>query len=176
MSRWPMSHWPMSRWRHVIPLSLAAAVALAVPVIGRVGAGPLPSTPAQSILDTDRAFAAKAQEVGVGAAFQAYAAEEVTLLNRAQPKVDRAALATLFPAGLELEWAPEDAAVSADGTLGYSWGKAHSRLKKPDGTVVDRPPVRYVTVWRRQKDGQWRFILDGGTVDPEWEAAQSRPQ
>ncbi|MBB6249813.1 YybH family protein [Nitrospirillum iridis] len=173
----------MSRWRFVIPLGLAAACALAVPLIGQGGAGPLPApgvpgpgNPAQSILDADRAFAAKAREAGVGAAFQAYAAEEVTLLNRAQPRVDRAALAGLFPAGLELEWAPEDAAISSDGTLGYSWGKARSRLRKPDGAVVERPPVRYVTVWRRQKDGQWRFILDGGTTDPEWEAGQEKAQ
>ncbi|MDZ5647419.1 hypothetical protein [Nitrospirillum sp. BR 11828] len=165
----------MSRLR--FPLGLAAS-ALAVPLL--TGAGPLPGVPAainpaQAILDTDRAFAAQAREVGVGAAFQAFAAEEVTLLNRPQAKVDRAALATLFPAGLELEWAPEDASVSADGTLGYSWGKARSRLKKPDGTVVERPPVRYVTIWRRAtRDAPWRFILDGGTVDPEWEAAQPK--
>ncbi|MEC4594658.1 MULTISPECIES: hypothetical protein [Nitrospirillum] len=163
------------------PLGLAACV-LAAPVLA--GAGPLPSpgnpaaaNPAQAILDADRAFAAKAREVGVGAAFQAFAADEVTLLNRPQAKVDRAALATLFPAGLELEWAPEDASVSADGTLGYSWGKARSRLKKPDGTVVERPPVRYVTIWRRAtKDAPWRFVFDGGTVDPEWEAAQPKGQ
>ncbi|MEA1676908.1 hypothetical protein [Nitrospirillum sp. BR 11163] len=167
--------------RSRFPLGLAACV-LAAPLL--VGAGPLPSpgmpspaNPAQSILDADRAFAVKAQEVGVGAAFQAYAADEVTLLNHPQAKVDRAALATLFPAGLELEWAPEDAAISSDGTLGYSWGKARSRLKKPDGTVVERPPVRYVTVWRRAgKDAPWRFIFDGGTVDPEWEAAQPKAQ
>ncbi|MEE3626839.1 hypothetical protein UCD39_23150 [Nitrospirillum sp. BR 11752] len=167
----------MSRLR--FPLGLAAC-ALAVPLV--VGAGPLPgasaaTNAAQAILDADRAFAAKAREVGVGAAFQAFAADEVTLLNRPQAKVDRAALATLFPAGLELEWAPEDAAISADGTLGYSWGKARSRFTKPDGTVVERPPVRYVTVWRRATgDAPWRFILDGGTVDPEWEAAQSKAQ
>ncbi|MEA1650270.1 hypothetical protein UAJ10_14770 [Nitrospirillum sp. BR 11164] len=164
------------------PLGLAACV-LAAPLL--VAAGPPPGNPAavspaavnpaQAILDTDRAFAARAQEVGVGAAFQAFAAEEVTLLNRPQAKVDRAALATLFPPGLELEWAPEDASVSADGTLGYSWGKARSRLKKPDGTVVERPPVRYVTIWRRAtENAPWRFIFDGGTVDPEWEAAQPK--
>ncbi|TWB45230.1 hypothetical protein [Nitrospirillum pindoramense] len=172
----------MSRLRFSLGV---AAWALAVPLLtgasqrpgNSAAVDPAAVNPAQEILDTDRAFAAKARETDVGAAFQAFAAEEVTLLNRPRAKVDRAALATLFPAGLELEWAPEDASVSADGTLGYSWGKARSRLRKPDGTVVERPPVRYVTVWRRAtRDAPWRFILDGGTVDPEWEAAQSKAQ
>lgn len=42
-----------------------------------------------------------------------------------------------------------------DGALGYSRGEV--RMHSPGG---GGPPVRYVTVWRRQQDGLWRCIVD----------------
>ncbi len=123
--------------------------------------------PAQGVMDADRAFAARAKQVGPGPAFAEYAESRVLMLNDPEPGTDAGDLATLFGPGLEIDWAPMDGAVSVDGTLGYTWGKARYFRQKPDGTREELPPSRYVTIWRQQKDGSWKFLADGGLHAPE---------
>lgn len=125
------------------------------------------SHPAQAVMDADRAFAARAKEVGPGKAFAEYAETRVLMLNDPVPGTDASALTTLFGADLEIDWGPMDGAVSGDGTLGYTWGKARYYKLKPDGTKEELPPSRYVTIWRKQKDGSWKFMADGGLNAPE---------
>lgn len=57
--------------------------------------------------------------------------------------------------------------MSTDGTLGYTWGKARYYKVKADGTKEELPPSRYVSIWRKQKDGSWKYLADGGLVAPE---------
>lgn len=125
------------------------------------------SHPAQGVMDADRAFAARAKQVGPGPAFADFAESRVLMLNDPVPGTDAGDLAKLFGPGLEIDWGPMDGAVSADGTMGYTWGKARYFRQKPDGTKEELPPSRYVTIWRKQKDGSWKFLADGGLHAPE---------
>ena len=59
------------------------------------------------------------------------------------------------PQGARLEWAPETARVSARGDMGWTWG--NSTYTAPDGT---RTPGRYISVWTRDYEGNWRFAFD----------------
>lgn len=122
---------------------------------------------AQAVMDADRAFSAKAQEVGAGKAFSLFAEPRVNMLNDPVPGSNGADLQALFDPQVVLQWAPEDGAVSADGTLGYTWGKATRHRMTADGRREELSPSRYVTIWRKQADGSWKFLADGGLHGPE---------
>lgn len=110
------------------------------------------------LMAADRAFAAKAQADGVPAAFNEYAASDALIVTSAEIITGRAGVAASYqdwPAGARLEWAPETARVSARGDMGWTWG--NSAYIAPDGT---RRPGRYVSVWTRDYEGNWRYAFD----------------
>jgi hypothetical protein len=55
--------------------------------------------------------------------------------------------------------------VSDDGTLGYNYGRYESRRPGPDRGEVGRGGF-FLTIWKRQPDGSWRYVLDTGAPDP----------
>ena len=121
--------------------------------------------PADVLKEADRAFAKLAHEKGPGPAFQAYAAPSVTLFNAAGPPVTPEQLGKRFPAGAVFEWEPDEAVISAGADLGYTIGHAKVTLPGKNG-AAETSEQRYITVWRKQPDGSWKFILDGGIPKP----------
>ena len=61
--------------------------------------------------------------------------------------------------GFQIRWEPQDASVSADGTLGYTTGENAVTVPGPDGTLVTIPG-RYATVWRCDPSGVWNCVID----------------
>jgi len=61
-----------------------------------------------------------------------------------------------------LDWRPAYAGIARSGDLGFTTGPFQSRLH--EGQIAGH----YFTVWRRQADGGWKWIFDGGTdvADP----------
>ncbi|HMA50175.1 MAG TPA: DUF4440 domain-containing protein [Magnetospirillaceae bacterium] len=116
--------------------------------------------PADVLKEADRAFAALSARQGPNAAFQAFAAPDVTLLNAAQPHTTPEQLGKRFPPDLRIAWEPDEAVISAGGDLGYTMG--HATITRADKSEKSR----YLTVWRKQPDGSWKFILDGGVPQP----------
>jgi ketosteroid isomerase-like protein len=114
----------------------------------------------QELLDADRAFAAKARADGVPAAFAEYAAENALMLSRETITSGRDGVVARFghwQEGARLDWAPEAARVSDRGDMGWTWG--NSIFTSADGT---RTSGRYVSIWTRDLDGNWRYALDAG--------------
>jgi ketosteroid isomerase-like protein len=110
------------------------------------------------LLAVDRAFAAKAQADGVPAAFTEYAAEDALIVTSSEITSGRAGVTASYadwPQGAHLEWAPEAGRVSARGDMGWTWG--NSAYVAPDGT---RRPGRYISVWTRDYEGNWRYAFD----------------
>jgi ketosteroid isomerase-like protein len=110
------------------------------------------------LMAADRAFNAKAQADGVPAAFNAYAAEGALYVTSSETRTGRAGIAAAYqswPADARLEWSPETASVSARGDMGWTWG--NSVYTAPDGA---RTTGRYVSIWTRDIDGNWRFSFD----------------
>ncbi|MDX1980106.1 MAG: DUF4440 domain-containing protein [Bryobacteraceae bacterium] len=62
---------------------------------------------------------------------------------------------------LEISWKPVKADVAESGDLGYTIGTAEFRTKAKDGSPVIRPG-KYLTVWKKQKDGGWKVAADLG--------------
>lgn len=104
---------------------------------------------------TERAFAAAAQREGQWAAFRRFMGPGAIMLA---PGVVKAAdfLAGRAEAPAAVQWAPERTITACDGSLAYSSGPWVSPTGKQSG--------RFHTIWRKQADGTWRWIYDGGTV------------
>ncbi|MDX2237363.1 MAG: hypothetical protein NW203_07345 [Hyphomonadaceae bacterium] len=119
----------------------------------------------EELLDADRAFNAKAQADGVPAAFAHFAAEDAAHFTPgeepARTPEERAARWRDWGEADALAWAPMHAEVSDRGDLGWTWGNAVRT--GADGAAQT---ARYVTVWRRNYDGAWRFVADIGVAGP----------
>jgi ketosteroid isomerase-like protein len=128
-------------------------------------AGAQENMSAQQLIDADRAFNAMAQKEGTGKAFIAYAAEDPVLIRQGNmPIIGRAGFVEAFSqmAGSPLSWEPLRAEIAASQDLGYTFGRYTLR----DGETVKAHGV-YVTVWKKQPDGSWKFVLDGGGTTPQ---------
>lgn len=110
------------------------------------------------LMAADRAFAAKAAADGVPAAFTEYAASDALMVASDSLTSGREAVTQRFanwPEGARLEWSPEAGRVSARGDMGWTWG--NSVHTAADGT---RTAGRYLSVWTRDYEGNWRFAVD----------------
>ena len=114
-------------------------------------------------------FCAMAQAKGLLAAFQHFAAPDVAFLDVDPrkfrgPDAVRERMAGADQPGVTLKWSASFTDVSDDGTLGYNYGRYERRGPGPDG----RETVRggwFLTIWKRQPDGTWRYVMDNGTPD-----------
>ncbi len=114
------------------------------------------------------AFCAMAKTQGLLAAFQHFAAPDVAFIDT-DPRKWRGPAAVLErigpdQPGLSLTWSATFTDVSDDGTLGYNYGRYESKLTKPDGTVSVHTGW-FLTIWKRQPDGSWRYVMDNGAAD-----------
>jgi len=65
----------------------------------------------------------------------------------------------------QLTWKPVKVEVAKSGDLAYSLGTWQLKGKNPKGEEVEQTG-KYLTVWKRQKDGSWKVMADTGNVDP----------
>lgn len=108
------------------------------------------------VVEAERAFAAAAQAGGWVEAFEAYSTVDAIVLQ-AGPVNAHESLAGIDPANrgdTSLNWGPEFAGISSGGDFGFTTGPYNGG---------DAAFGQYFTVWRRQADGSWKWIYDGGT-------------
>ena len=122
-----------------------------------------------ALLAVDAEFSAAAQKVGMGEAFVKYADAEATMLPANENAVTglegiRKQFADLSP-GTTLAWKPFKAEAAASGDLGYTLGTYELRSTGADGKPVVRYG-KYCSVWKKQKDGSWKWVVDVGTPSP----------
>ncbi len=144
-------------------MRVTAATGLVLIVLSGCAATP-PVDERARVLETDRAFARLALAQGTRAAFVAFAAPDAIMFRPGVGPVKGApAISAAFdgqpPA--QLDWTPETAEVAASGDLGYSWG--WFRYLPQDGLLTTG---NYVSIWRKQPDGQWKWVIDLGVVGP----------
>ena len=65
-----------------------------------------------------------------------------------------------------LLWTPVGADISASGDLGYTYGNYEFHAKDKDGKPVVQYG-KYTSIWKLQKDGTWKVVLDMGNASPE---------
>ncbi|WP_332367986.1 YybH family protein [Spirosoma telluris] len=123
------------------------------------------------IREADQNFSIMSEKQGMAKAFTTYAADDVIKLNDgAAPTVGfdslRAQMSRQPANGPMLTWQVLKADAAASGDLGYTFGQWMLTKKDNAGKRSSSYGV-YVTVWKRQRNGQWRFVVDGGNSTPE---------
>jgi len=71
-----------------------------------------------------------------------------------------------WPEGTSLTWTPVKAEMSASGDLGYTYGNYIYTAKNKEGKLVANYG-KYTSIWKKQKDGQWRVEVDMGNSSPD---------
>jgi ketosteroid isomerase-like protein len=122
------------------------------------------NTPVGILLQTDRDFSKMSEQEGMIEAFLFYIAEDgVILRNNSYPEKGKVALQEHFAGKSDttfiLSWEPLFEKISETGDLGYTYG-IHTNTDKLTGNISKGT---YITVWQKQKDGKWKFVLDTGT-------------
>lgn len=104
-----------------------------------------------------------------GAGFADWFADDgVALGNAAAPLVGKVAIAKSAnwdPKVYQLTWTPTDALMGPSGDMGYTWGHFEGHSKDANGNPVTTTG-RYMTIWRKGSDGQWKVVLDAGANEP----------
>lgn len=54
--------------------------------------------------------------------------------------------------------------IAASGDLGYTMGTYVASMRGEDGTLVSEPG-KWVSIWKRQRDGRWRIVVDTYNTD-----------
>lgn len=119
----------------------------------------------QDVLRTDKEMCKRAVEAGFNRALMENAGDGfVKLSNGSYPIVGKLAFSEKITGKPDLKtitWFPEDADASRSGDLGYSWG--NWKFASGDTTYYGN----YVTIWKKDTDGKWRMLLDGGNSTPK---------
>lgn len=116
---------------------------------------------AEQLLEVDRNFSAYSKENGVARAFVEFAHPDAVLLRKnSLPITGREAIIRLYePAKntpLTLTWEPVSGQIAQSGELGFTYG-IYTAAANGDTTRGT-----YVSVWKKDRNGKWKYILDTG--------------
>ena len=151
------------RRRAILIAATGAALALCSAV---APAGAAPATgPLDSLVASERAFAAMSVQKGMRDAFLEFLADDA-IIFRPLPVIGKPIWQARTPSPATLMWEPSHAEVSEAGDLGWTTGPWELR-PPPDSTGRAAPPDgiahgHFTTVWAKQPDGRWRVALDLG--------------
>lgn len=125
----------------------------------------------QRMMETDREFSRMSEEKGTSEAFVFYADEKVILSGENKlPIIGIEELKNIFNRpknpNATLTWEPLKGEMSGSGELGYTFGRWQIKSKTESGADTLTNGV-YITVWKKQTDGSWKYVLDGGHITPE---------
>jgi hypothetical protein len=114
------------------------------------------------LMQTDKAFSDMSVAKGSKAAFIEYIDSNGVLLKPNHlPIVGANAIDYLIQdddTGYTLNWQPQNAFVSQCADMGYTYGVYALHPKSIDTVFYGT----YVSIWKRQSDGKWKFVLDTG--------------
>ena len=118
-------------------------------------------TPPMTAVDAERAFVADAQKLGQWTAFRKYAADDAVMFT---PQAGKAHdfLKELKDPPTAVFWWPGRSYVSCDGNTAINTGPWVRQWGKSVGY--------FTTVWQKQADGSWKWVLDHGDVLPAMRA------
>jgi ketosteroid isomerase-like protein len=126
------------------------------------------TSPLKQMVETEQAFSRTAEERDTRDAFMMFIADDGLLFrpnavngkkwmqDHPVPPSDKHPL---------LAWQPAFARVAASGDLGFTTGPWEFKNDKSDTTPVGYG--HFVTIWKKQADGSWKFAVDLGISHPE---------
>lgn len=152
------------RIRNILPI----LVALFLAGSASLGQQPPSGSMLKNLVETEQAFARTSEERGTRDAFLAFIADDGILFrpravagkqwlqDHPTPPSNKRPL---------LAWQPAVADIAEAGDLGYTTGPWEFK-----NDIKDEKPSAYgdfVTVWKKQNDGSWKFAVDLGISHPQ---------
>lgn len=122
----------------------------------------------QSMVDAELAFAKMSEEQGTRPSFMAFIADDGILFRpRAVKGKQWMSENPVPPSDMRplLSWYPTFADIARAGDMGYTYGPWEYKTD-----IRDAKPVafgNFLTVWKRQADGSWKFAIDLGVSNPQ---------
>ena len=119
----------------------------------------------EELMEIEKKFSELCMRSGMKVAFLEYMDTGAVLLRAGHlPIVGKAAAQFVEGAGIGpgvLSWEPMAADLSVSGDLGYTYGiyTVHEPSGNPTGT--------YTTIWKKNREGKWKFVLDTGNPGTE---------
>jgi ketosteroid isomerase-like protein len=112
------------------------------------------------LLQADRDFSSMSVKEGMHKAYLFYVADDgVILSDNSAPARSKKMLESGFAGKSDtafvLSWVPMYEKVTESGDLGYTYG-VETRNYKTTGEIIKGT---YVTIWQKQIDGSWKFLL-----------------
>jgi ketosteroid isomerase-like protein len=122
----------------------------------------------QSMVETERAFARMSEEQGIRPSFMAFIADDGVLFRPTAVKGKQWLTENPLPPSEKrplLSWQPTFADIALMGDMGYTTGPWEYKAD-----IHDAKPVafgNFLTVWKKQLDGSWKFAIDLGISNPQ---------
>lgn len=114
------------------------------------------------MMETDRAFSKMSEEKGMRNAFLDYIDSNGVLLRPNHlPLMGADAIDFLIrqnDSTFTLKWEPRSGMVAQSGELGYTYGVYALKPTDKDTIIYGN----YVSIWKKQSDSTWKFVLDSG--------------
>ena len=115
-----------------------------------------------ALLKTDEAFSEMSVEKGMKAAFLEFIDSNGVLLKPNHlPIIGANAIEYIIErddTSFIMNWQPHNAFVSKSADFGYTYGVYAVHPKNMDTVIYGN----YVSIWKKQVDGNWKFVLDSG--------------
>jgi ketosteroid isomerase-like protein len=121
-----------------------------------------------ALMDADRAFNNATAERRTDG-WMEFVAEEASVIRSTGTITGRAAIRdamskTFADTAFSLRWEPLHSDVGASGDVGYTDGRFEARFRDAKGNAA-MSTGRYLTIWKKQADGSWKFVRDIGAQD-----------
>jgi len=119
------------------------------------------------MMNADRAFSLMSEKQGLRKAYTEFIDSNGVLLRPgALPMAGGDAVDYITQSNdtsFLMTWEPKDASISASGDMGYTYGVYSLKPKAEDSVYYGS----YVTIWKKQADGRWKFVLQSGNEGVE---------
>lgn len=114
------------------------------------------------IIQTEKDFEKMLSEIGAAEAFSYFADDSAVILRRDSVIKGKEGIRNFYQkwkSNSSLKWTPDYVNVSKSGDLGYTYGKYTYSVTDSTGKKQESHG-HFHTVWKKQSDGNWRFLWD----------------
>lgn len=111
---------------------------------------------------TDQAFSDSSASLGMRKAFLEFVADDAVLLRPGYMPIVEGDVVKFLTSqedtSFVMTWTPKGGQISQSYDLGYTYGVYRVQLKTVDSVLTGT----YVSIWQKQNNGKWKFVLDTG--------------
>lgn len=137
-------------------------------VLAATAQKPTTESPLHSMVATERAFSQASADKGTRDSFLMFIADDGILFHPSAVSGKKWLLEHPVPLVDDrplLSWQPTFAYMAAAGDMGYTFGPWEYKQN-----IKDQKPTafgHFITMWKKQADGAWRFAIDLGVSHPQ---------